>query len=404
MKRLALLGLALLVALPCGRAEEDRPAVTKGELVALKARFAKVKAREDLWRKEIEKELKDAEALKIEKMRVESRPRLLAYLRCVMMLEEDLELLATPVDKIEEVRTPELSAPERRRVAELRQKIRDRERARIQDELKNGRSTRSDEKAERAICRDEERLDALYGRKVAKLERDISKAERNLEKEQVSRRRDGNKVETLEVNLEKWREDRRRIHTFIYGVRATFGFELRAGDWGGVGNLPAELSAERDRVIMTLRGGAEEGGEDARKGGLVGGSYLRSANLGVVLDVSGSMSSHIEKLKKEIAATFERPRYREVNGCRISGNTLGQFERSGRALPGPDTVGVVEELIVVHRVDTVYWFCDLRDAVDYAGLRRLRFLLMRGETAFHVKSVANRPDRSLKPLITDFQN
>jgi hypothetical protein len=169
MKRLALLGLALLVALPCGRAEEDRPAVTKGELVALKARFAKVKAREDLWRKEIEKELKDAEALKIEKMRVESRPRLLAYLRCVMMLEEDLELLATPVDKIEEVRTPELSAQEHRRVAELRQKIRDR----------------------------------------------------------------------------------------------------------------------------------------ARKGGLVGGSYLRSANLGVVLDVSGSMTSYIEKLKKEIAATFE---------------------------------------------------------------------------------------------------
>ena len=83
---------------------------------------------------------------------------------------------------------------------------------------------------------------------------------------------------------------------------------------------------------------------------------------------------------------------------------MGQFERSGRALPGPDTVGVVEELIVVHRVDTVYWFCDLRDAVDYSGLRRLRFLLMRGETAFHVKSVANRPDRSLKPLITDFQN
>lgn len=53
MKRLALLGLALLVAQPCGREEEDRPTVAKGELVALKARFAKVKASEDLWRKEI---------------------------------------------------------------------------------------------------------------------------------------------------------------------------------------------------------------------------------------------------------------------------------------------------------------------------------------------------------------
>ncbi|MFP6867171.1 MAG: hypothetical protein VCA35_14610 [Roseibacillus sp.] len=62
-----------------------------------------------------------------------------------------------------------------------------------------------------------------------------------------------------------------------------------------------------------------------------------------------------------------------------------------------------KEIIVIHRGDTVYWFCDLHDAIDYAGLRRLRFLLMRGETAFHVKSVANRPDRSLKPLITDFQ-
>lgn len=88
MKGLAVLGLVLLMALPCGRAEEDRPAVTKGELVVLKARFAKVKAREDLWRKEIEKELKDAEALKTEKMRVESLPRLLAYLRVLLMRGE----------------------------------------------------------------------------------------------------------------------------------------------------------------------------------------------------------------------------------------------------------------------------------------------------------------------------
>ncbi len=41
-----------------------------------------------------------------------------------------------------------------------------------------------------------------------------------------------------------------------------------------------------------------------------------------------------------------------------------------------------KEIIVIHRGDTVYWFCDLHDAIDYAGLRRLRFLLMRGEMAF----------------------
>jgi hypothetical protein len=68
-----------------------------------------------------------------------------------------------------------------------------------------------------------------------------------------------------------------------------------------------------------------------------------------------------------------------------------------------DTMLVIEDLVPVYGVDTVYWFCDLQDGYDFSGLRRLRALFLRGGSAFHVKSVGRRPERDLKPLIDDFQ-
>ena len=111
-----------------------------------------------------------------------------------------------------------------------------------------------------------------------------------------------------------------------------------------------------------------------------------------------------KKLKKEIAETFEAPRYREITGCRLDGRGFAGLSLAQLAGSRFGTMEFIEDLVIVHGVDTVYWFCDLRDGFDYAGLRRLRQVLMRGGTAFHVKSMANRPDRELKPLITDFQD
>lgn len=385
------------------------PAISAAELSGFKTRLEKVRGEYDKWRREVERELKDAEAVKIRMVRKDSRPRQLSYLRFLTMLEEDLRLLTAPEDEVnDELEVPEFGVQERRRVAETRQKIRDGERKRIRAELKEGRGMHSDEKTEESISRKEQALDSLFDRNAAKPRRDIAKAEREQQRLKRGDRDEKEKIEELQARIEEWRARVDTLHEFVYGFAPGQGFEREVdpADASAAGRFLAGLIAERDKVLGELRGEDDRGGEGEKKGGLVGGSFVYSSNLGVVLDVSGSMASHIEGLKKEIARTFAVPRYREVSGCRLSGRTYGGLTLAALAETNPKaaTMTVMEDLVMVYGVDTVYWFCDLRDGFDFAGLRRLRMLLRHGGAAFHVKSMDRRPERELKPLITDFRS
>ncbi len=328
----------------------------------------------------------------------------LRYLRFVMILEKDLSLLASPEDRAGEEPPPGLSATDVRRVEKLRQEIREGECERIREALAEGRPLHGDERTEESVNRDEQALDSLFVRKASRLRSVIEKAERAIGKEKDEDRWDDERLDELEKEIEEAEAEVAAIHQYVYGFAPGVGFEEKGGgESEPAAGLLVILREERDRLLKELRGEGEKGGEEAKVAGLIGGSFVYSANLGVVLDVSGSMTDHIESLKKEIAQSFAGPRYREVKGCRITGYPFAT-ELNG---PGPadrqETLSVMEELIVIHGVDTLYWFCDLRDKFDYAGLRRLRYLLRRGGAAFHVKSIAERPERELKALITDFQ-
>ena len=402
------LGATLLLAAPSGAAEKEGPKVLPGELAGFRSRLEGVQEEYQKWEKEIAKELEDAAAVKIAMVKKQARPRQLSYLRFLTMLEGDLRLLGAPEDQVDDdLEVPEFGVQERRRVEVLRQKIRDGERKRIRAELKEGRGMHSDEKIEKSLNRDELALDSLFNRKAAKLKRDIAKAERDLERVKRSSGENERRILALEAEMEKWRSQAETLHRFTFGFAPGVGFGTKAdsADTSASGKFLARLVTERERVLRVLRGETELGGEGKKKGGLVGGSFVYSSNLGVVLDVSGSMTSHIEPLKKEIAKTFAVPRYREIPGCRLTGTSYGGLTLAALTENNPKaaTMTVMEDLIMVYGVDTVYWFCDLRDGFDYAGLRRLRFLFKRGGSAFHVKSMAMRPDRELKPLIDDFQ-
>ena len=379
-------------------------AVTDSELSGFKKRLDPVRKSYEEEAKDLAEDLEKAkDALEVEKVKKEARPWQVGYLRFLLMLEDDLRLLAAPEDKVDEsIAADEFSTQEKRKVASLRQEIREAERERIQEELKEGRGMHSEEKIEKSILRDEMSLDSIYDRNVSKLKREIEKAQRTVSKEQDEDDPDEERIEELEKQLEKWEEEIAATHRYVYGFELGAGFEREAdaSDSSAAGKFLAELVAERDKVLKVLRG-EDAGGEGEKKGGMVGGSFLYSSNLGVVLDVSGSMTPHIEKLKKEIANTFAAPRYREIKGCRLSGRPAAGL--SLPSLSASDTMLVVEDLVAAGRVDTVYWFCDLRDGYDLAAIRRLRQLLRRGGSAFHVKSMAMRPERELKPLIDDFQ-
>ena len=156
-------------------------------------------------------------------------------------------------------------------------------------------------------------------------------------------------------------------------------------------------------MFAFLKGEQPEGGEKEGKAGTVGGSFLYSENLGVVLDVSGSMTPHLEELREEIESYFEAPRYREVVGCNLNSCHFEHL-RSDRSATTWATMSEIEELISVRGVDTVYWFSDLQDAQDSMSLRRLRSLLRRGGTRLHVKSLGKEPSREFEDLIYDFQD
>ncbi|NNE90324.1 MAG: hypothetical protein HKN23_01630 [Verrucomicrobiales bacterium] len=95
------------------------------------------------------------------------------------------------------------------------------------------------------------------------------------------------------------------------------------------------------------------------------GMTVKAEKLGVVLDVSGSMSSYLEELRKDIKKEFEDAAFREAGGCRLDN-------------AGP-VIGAMQDLIVNEKVDAIFWFCDLNDGETDEGLAMLEELLYGGK-------------------------
>lgn len=399
---LVLSGLALAASSLTGWSQDLK--LSAAEVKAMESRFDRELGRFTAWEKKQEKSRKGKDAKELEKLWEKARPDRLAYLRVIMRLEDEVRLLGQPKDDLPaELEVPGFTAQDRRRLQGLRQKIRDTERERIQAALKREKDSKL-AKLDKELNRGSESLDSLYERRTRSFLRDIVRTNKALEKEENSRLPSEKTIEELEEKIEELEENVIKTRLLVYGGGDGNGFERSAPEGKAAGSvLLAKIVAERDRLLKALRAGGEEGGENEVKRGQVGNTYLVSANLGVVLDVSGSMKPHIEKLKVEISKTFSGPRYREVVGCNLIGSQLWEYEKSRRGSSRPDTLTVIEELCVVHKVDTIFWFCDLKDEVAPAGIRRLRQLLLRSGAKFYVKSVDQKPDRSLEPLITEFE-
>lgn len=147
----------------------------------------------------------------------------------------------------------------------------------------------------------------------------------------------------------------------------------------------------------------------ATESGSLGGMNVRSRRLGVILDVSASMSEQIKAVRKDLRQNFSRAVIVEVPGCRLDyevGSEVFDPSKSTIELQkeAKSVVEGVEMLIVKHRADAIYWFSDLNDARTKTGLARLSQLLgthfgsERRPIKFYVQSVDEAPDAKLEDI------
>ena len=244
-------------------------------------------------------------------------------------------------------------------------------------------------------------LQEAYQRKAKNYISQLSKNHKFLMKELERDRPDERRITKFEEKIESAKSDISKIQTAFFGHNLRKGFEtpFPEGKVGPVADLLAKVISSRDQLLVTLRKDPQK--EKIKNGeikkGDVRGIHIRSSELGVILDNSGSMNRYIKKLRIEIDQWFPYAVYHEVNGCILS------WESSSTALGLMDRVMLaMEDLLIVKKVDALYWFSDLQDVQYLDAVFRLGELFQRSGANFYVSSVDKRPKDELKGLITEF--
>jgi len=396
---IALFGLLL----PASLFAEEQPPITEADVASFAERFQTLKER----KAKLDEAIDGAEESKKVKGEglVHLRKNLnLSYLSALMDLERDLAILATPKELItKEVDVTGLSSRDNDRIPEMRLEIMVAERERIQEGIKTKKENYGDEKFHLAQLKKETDLWELYLRAAKKFDREIEKLERAIAKERKSSIPDEDDIEELETEHALLLEEKKTLSTPVFGYSFGGGYDYPlTNSLKSAADLQLALQKEREDHLHFLRTGETNKGEGEKRGGSIGGTFIYSDNLGVVLDVSGSMSKFIEPLKEEIAATFESPHYREIGDCSLVNKH--RYPSPGLHVSKRSyTMSRFGELLVVNQVDTLYWFSDLRDTQEAASLRSLLEMLIRSGADFNVRSVKQDASRLLEPIITHFE-
>jgi hypothetical protein len=199
--------------------------------------------------------------------------------------------------------------------------------------------------------------------------------------------------------------------------------------------------------------------ERVEKEGTIYGAKIKARRLGAILDNSPSMTKFLPGLRKQISHTFEDYPNVEIWGSffnRFKRSTLGGNEVSEDSVsklhprtnvPGPDedpwidtrwygmkpgdgedpfdpawhfpanfdvpkeqrhmyatltardNVSAILGMVELHKVDALYWFCDLRDRMNQEALQRVSDVILRNKVAFYIHTVGKRPQPELERLV-----
>ena len=307
------------------------------------------------------------------------------YLTPLVFLEKDLMLLKTTNESIvKEVENSEVDASKQKEIIKIRQEVLKLEHERI---IKSG--LKPDSKSQKSLQKKLNSLDSIYDKLTKKQTQEINQISKKLAKESASRIPSFQTIRNLKNEIKELEEFVSNIHKAVYSFHLGEGFRAQKTHDGTseLDKLLSEIISEREIIFKNIR---KEIGEGEKKAGYIEGIYIYSENLGVLLDVSGSMTKHLYRLRRQIDETFTSPQYQEITGCSL---TLSGHSKSR-------TIAAIETLLITYGVDTVYWFCDLQDPRTESALRHLQWLFRKSGAKFHIKSVGKRPDKELKRLIS----
>lgn len=329
----------------------------------------------------------------------------LSYLEGLMEIERDLAIIATPIETAsKKVKITGLSSRDIDNVRKIRMEISDAERSRIKEGMKEGKRNPGDEKFHKDLLKKEISIWKTHLKTAKKSDREIVKLEKEISKKRKASYPNESEIDKLEMKIEEILKIKKEISSAIFGHSVGSGFNHNVTPTlSSATELLASLKKERDAHIHFLRTGETNKGEKEKRGGNIGGTFFYSENLGVVLDISGSMKPFIQPLKEEIALSFESPHYREVGDCSLI--TKHRYPTSSLDISQRSyTMSRFSELLIVNKADTLYWFSDLKDEQEPEALRKLLDMLIRSGADFNVRSVKEDASRELKPMITNFQN
>ncbi len=155
----------------------------------------------------------------------------------------------------------------------------------------------------------------------------------------------------------------------------------------------------------------------------VAGSKITASNLGVILDVSGSMSPYLEALREEILKSYPKAHFIEITGCHLGGE--GPY-RAFYSMPGMaenpfepkqfhekitsdminsfqavsfDTLSAFLGLVENRNVDSVFWFCDLQDGMTPEAIETIEKMLAVHGTQIYVTSLGEDAPQDFKTAV-----
>ena len=175
-------------------------------------------------------------------------------------------------------------------------------------------------------------------------------------------------------------------------------------------NNRKKLEPFRQKAEKLFKAGKKNLDSEELEEGKVYGESISARRLAVILDNSGSMEKYLPKIVKNIRKNFKKPLFQIENGCSLVksevANTYIKFinkpydsstnpfmnlfegeinsKSFGRATYWIDTFGLLKTYITIHEVDTIYWFCDLKDKMDDDVINELAKLVKINKVKLYV--------------------
>jgi len=114
--------------------------------------------------------------------------------------------------------------------------------------------------------------------------------------------------------------------------------------------------------------------------GEIAGVMVECSNLGVLLDNSGSMTSYLPALRKQITTNFPKAVHREVDNCMLilGAGTLG------------DNLAEMSKMLECG-CDAIYWFSDFQDPRTGDAVCALHEKLKKHVAKLYIRSVECKP-------------